>query len=203
VSRVGGPVSTLRWRTIGRRLGGSHVQSVLAAALILAAPASSAPPSEAPFLPVATIQDLMLNQVDPSADLLWASVSTVITAAGTDEKQPRTAAEWLTVRQYAVTLIEAGNLLLIPRRQVAERGKKTDDSDIPGIESPEHMQRAIDTNPAAFRKAALALRTAGVKVLTAIDARNPEALTEAGGDLDAACEACHLRYWYPHSPRPP
>jgi hypothetical protein len=180
------------------------VSSMLATALIiLATPASSAPPSDAPFLPVASIQDLMLNQVDPSADLLWASVSTVITGAGTEEKQPRTVAEWLTVRHYAVTLIEAANLLLIPRRQVAERGKKTDDADIPGIETPEHMQQSIDTNPAAFRKAALALRTAGVKALAAIDARNPEALTQAGGDLDAACEACHLKYWYPHSPRPP
>jgi hypothetical protein len=145
----------------------------------------------------------MINQVDPSADLLWASVSTVITAAGAEEKQPRTAAQWLTVRQYAVTLIEAGNLLLISPRQVAERGKKTDDADIPGIENPEHMQRAIDTNPAAFRQAALALRTAGVKALAAIDARSAQALTEAGGDIDAACEACHLRYWYPHSSRPP
>jgi len=154
-------------------------------------------------VPVATIQDLMLNQVDPSADLLWASVSTVISSAGTEEKQPRTPAEWLTVRQYAVTLIEAGNLLLIPHRQVAQSGKKTDDADIPGIESPEHMQRAIDANPAHFRNAALALRAAAVKALAAIDAKNPEALTEAGGDLDAACEACHLRYWYPHSPRPP
>jgi hypothetical protein len=145
----------------------------------------------------------MLYQVDPSADLLWASVSTVITAAGTEEKQPRTPAEWLTVRNYAVTLIEAGNLLLIQHRQVAERGKKTDDADIPGIETPEHMQRTIDSDPAAFRKAALALRTAAVKALAAVDVKNPEALTEAGGDLDAACEACHLRYWYPHSPRPP
>jgi hypothetical protein len=177
---------------------------MLATALILLATSvSSAPPSEAPYLPIASIQDLMLNQVDPSADLLWASVSTVITATGTAEKQPRTPAEWLTVRHYAVTLIEAANLLLTPRRQVAETGKKTDDADIAGIETPEHMQRAIDTDPAAYRKAALALRTAAVKALTAIDARNPEALTEAGGDLDAACEACHLKYWYPHSPRPP
>jgi len=177
---------------------------MLATALIvLAIPAASAAPSEAPFLPVASIQDLMLNQVDPSADLLWASVSSVITAIGTEEKQPRTPAEWLTVRHYAVTLIEAGNLLLIPHRQVVERGRKTDDADIPGLETPEHMQRAIDTDPAAFRTAVLALRTAARKALAAIDARNPEALTEAGGDLDAACEACHLKYWYPHSPRPP
>jgi hypothetical protein len=192
-------------RPISKRLDGLLGQSVLiAAALItLAPPALSAPPSAPPFLPVATIQELMLSQIDPSADLLWASVSTVITAAGAEEKQPRTAAQWLTVRQSALALIEASNLLLIPRRHVAETGTKTADADIAGIECPQHMQRAIDTNPAAFRKAVLALRTAGAKALTAIDTRNPEALSEAGGDLDAACEACHFRYWYPHSPRPP
>ena len=27
--------------------------------------------------------------------------------------------------------------------------------------------------------------------------RNPNGLLAAGGDLDEACEACHLEYWYP------
>jgi hypothetical protein len=175
---------------------------VMAVPAVPAVSAGSVPSTEAKFVPVATIQDLMLTQVDPSADALWASVSTTITAAGAQEKRPRTPGEWRAVRRLAVSLIEAGNLLLMAPRQVAERGSKTDDANVPGIESPQRMQRAIDADPAAFRQAALALRTASLKALSAIDEKDPEALTEAGGDLDAACEACHLRYWYPHSPLP-
>jgi hypothetical protein len=149
-----------------------------------------------------TIQEIMASQVDPAADLLWASVSTVITAAGAQEKRPRTAAQWLIVRHSAVSLIKASNLLLTGRRRVSQNGRSTDDADVPGIESPQAMQRAIDADPAAFGQAAIALRAAGIKALRAIEARDPDALTEAGGDLDEACEACHVRYWYPRSPRP-
>jgi hypothetical protein len=152
---------------------------------------------------VATIQDLMAALVDPSADSLWAAVSATTTATGTEEKQPRTDAEWLAVRHEALLLIEAANLLLTPGRRVADPGHKTEDADIPGIETPAHIARAIAADPARFVAAVRGLRTAGIAALSAVDARDPVALTAAGGQLDAACEACHLRYWYPHSPRPP
>jgi hypothetical protein len=154
------------------------------------------------LVPVASIQELMATQVDPSADLLWASVSTVISSAGTEEKQPRTDAEWRTVRRYAVTLIEGANLLAVPDRRVAQANEETEDSKVPGIERPENIQKAILTDPASFTRAAFKLRDAGLHALAAIDERNAQGLIEAGGDLDSACEACHLKYWYPHSPRP-
>jgi hypothetical protein len=152
--------------------------------------------------PDATIQELMATRIDPAADALWASVSTVITAAGVQEKQPHTEAEWQTVRRHAVTLIEGANLLATPARRVAVPGGTTEDSAIPGIERPESIQRAIDADRASFVRAAMRLRDAGIVALRAVDRRNPQRLIEAGGDLDAACEACHLKYWYPHSPRP-
>jgi len=34
--------------------------------------------------------------------------------------------------------------------------------------------------------------------LKAIDARNAEELSNAGGEIDAACESCHLTFWYPN-----
>jgi hypothetical protein len=33
--------------------------------------------------------------------------------------------------------------------------------------------------------------------LAAIDARDVPRLGQAGSALDAACESCHLTYWYP------
>jgi hypothetical protein len=160
---------------------------------------SAAPPEPARE---ASVQELMRTRIDPSADALWASVGTIITAGGVQEKQPRTEAEWQTVRRYAVALIEGANLLALPPHRVTMPGKTTEDSAIPGIETPENIQKAIDIDRASFASAAVRLRAAGTALLTAIDHRNPQRLFEAGGDLDAACEACHLKYWYPHSPRP-
>jgi hypothetical protein len=152
--------------------------------------------------PGATIQELMASTVDPSADALWASVSTTIAAAGTDEKQPHTDADWHAARRVALNLIESANLLALPKQRVAPAGRKTEDSSVPGIERPENIQRAIDQDPESFSRAALRLRDAGLNALAAIDQKSAQALVTAGGDLDAACEACHLKYWYPHSPRP-
>jgi cytochrome c556 len=41
------------------------------------------------------------------------------------------------------------------------------------------------------------LRDASLQALSAIDSKNATALLEAGGTIDAACEACHMTFWYP------
>jgi hypothetical protein len=45
--------------------------------------------------------------VDPGADVLWESVATTISAAGTEELQPRTDDDWKNVHRNAVILVEA------------------------------------------------------------------------------------------------
>jgi len=77
-----------------------------------------------------------------------------------------------------------------------------EDADVPGISTPEEIQKAIDGDRPSFTKFVHALNAAGVKALTAIDAKNAESLVEAGDAMDKACENCHLKYWYPNSPRP-
>jgi len=42
------------------------------------------------------------------------------------------------------------------------------------------------------------LQDTGVAALKAIDAKDTEALSSAGGDIDMACETCHTKYWYPN-----
>jgi hypothetical protein len=48
-------------------------------------PIEGALPSQPPFLPTATIQDLMDSEIDPAADFIWGSVGTIVTAAGVEE----------------------------------------------------------------------------------------------------------------------
>ena len=42
-----------------------------------------------------------------------------------------------------------------------------------------------------------ALRNAAKEVLDVAERRDVKALFEASADVDMACEACHLEYWYP------
>jgi hypothetical protein len=156
----------------------------------------SAPPAAAiapPFLPKASIRELMDAEVDPSADALWDSVVITITAAGEQDHQPRTDEEWKAVRRSAIRLIESTNLLVMDGRRLAPAGA----APVPGEPSTEVLQQRLDANRAAFDGFAQALRNVGLKALDAIDAKDANRLLEVGGEIDEACEACHLVYWYP------
>src|SRR5437879_4321010 len=76
-----------------------------------------------PLQPIATIKDLMDGTVDPSADVVWDSVETVTNAAGTEDKRPRTEQEWKEVRNNAIRVIEAANLIIMDGRRVARSGE--------------------------------------------------------------------------------
>lgn len=145
----------------------------------------------------------MQAQLEPAAEIVWEAVSTTITAAGTEDKQPRTPQEWQALRHQAVTLIEAANLLMIPHRAIAAAGGALEDAHVEGIFTPADIQQAIAADQAAFNAQAQQLHDAGTQVLAAIEAKDVAALVRAGGHLDEACESCHLRYWYPNAPVPP
>ena len=167
------------------------------AALLVAACNSTPPPAETPLRVTATIKDIMDSEVDPNADILWESVATIVSAAGTEERRPKTDEDWKKVRRSAITLVEATNLLLMPGRHVALAGEKSEN---PGIElEPEQMEKLMKEDPASFVKLAHALHDAAMVALKAIDGKNAEGLLDAGETIDTACENCHLKYWYPLS----
>ena len=162
-------------------------------------------PQQPEYAPTATIKDIMLSIIDPSADVVWQAVATVITANGTEEIVeeifPRTDEEWTNVRHGAITLIEAANLLMIPGRRVARPGEK---SEFPGVElDPEEMDVLINEGREAWNSRATALHDATLAALQAIDAQDAETLLDVGGGIEDTCEGCHSQYWYPNQPLPP
>lgn len=169
------------------------------AVLSLAACSASQAPETALQQP-ASIQDIMDAHVDPAADAIWASVATVGTKDGTEERQPRSDEEWLALRRHAIVLVEAGNLLVMPGRKVSHGYVA---SEGPGVLDSTQVQTRIEVDHAGFVRYAAGLQNAGLEVLAAIDARNAERLLQAGGKLDNACESCHQAYWYPLQKLPP
>jgi hypothetical protein len=159
-----------------------------------APPAPAAPQPE--YMPTATIKDLMLSVIDPSADVVWLSVTTVVDDKGMLETKPVSDEDWTKVRHGAVTLMEAANLLMIPGRRVARPGEK---SETPGVElEPEEMDALIAKDRAAWNTRAKALHDVVASVLQAIDAKDAEKVFELGEQIEIACETCHKQYWYPN-----
>jgi hypothetical protein len=155
--------------------------------------------SESPYKITATVQDIMDAQVDPAADEIWNSVASIVTANGVEEKQPRTDEEWEALKLKAFLVIEGGNLLAMPGRRVAPEGAPLDPAELAG-ETAEDIQKAMETNRAAWVSLSQGLHDAGLEVMAAIEAKSPQQLIEAGEKLDTACENCHMTFWYPNAP---
>jgi hypothetical protein len=137
----------------------------------------------------------MSAMVMPSANDLWNAVSSSVTAKGIEEKAPKTEQEWNDVRGKAITIIEASDLILIPGRRVAPAGAVNKE---PSVNlSPEQIEKRIAEDPASWAKFAHAMHDSVLPALKAIDAKNAMALSDAGADIDQACENCHLKFYYP------
>lgn len=130
-----------------------------------AANADAAPPP--PYHMVASVKDLMNWVIEPNADVLWDSVGTIMTEAGTEERQPQTEEEWEAVRNAAAAVAESGNLLMMDGRAF-DRGE--------------------------WMKASRAMIDAAVTALQAAEAKDVPALFDAGAVVYESCTACHTKY---------
>ena len=152
--------------------------------------------------PTATVEELMRSMIDPAADAVWDAVVIEATADGIVETRPETEGDWLRLRRHAVTLAEASNLLLIEGRRIAAPESR---SELPGIDlHPDAIQKLVEEDWEGWVEVTKGLRATSGVVLDAVEARNVDALLEAGTELDLACENCHALYWYPGyaDPRP-
>ena len=109
------------------------------------------------FQPVGTVRQIMLGIVAPTSDVIFK----IPNQAPKDEK------EWATVQNSALTLAEAGNLLLMP-------GRAKDNGD--------------------WTKFSKALITQGSKAFKAANAKDAKPLEDIGNDIDDVCETCHAKY---------
>ena len=64
------------------------------------------------------------------------------------------------------------------------------------------IQALIDRQRPSFVAHAQILHAAAMEAVHAIDAHNLDGISEAGGAIDAACESCHLQFWYPNQQIP-
>ncbi|GFE83394.1 hypothetical protein GCM10011487_53940 [Steroidobacter agaridevorans] len=123
-------------------------------------------------------RQLMNWMIDPSSKVVFGAVATIITEQGEQNVQPHTDEEWNRVRNNAVMVLEAGNLLMLEGRA-----------------RPSSVQDVADWNAKA-RAMSAAARTA----IEATDVKDPEALFAASGDIYQTCTDCHEKYIFTAPP---
>ena len=178
----------------------SRVWSPLLAAGCLGLVASSGESSAAEadttgFIPDITIAEIMESIVMPTAQAIWDAVGVDVTAQGPIETKPETEEQWAALRAAAVTLAEATNALVIPGRHAAPPGTESENPD--AELAPAEIEALLAKERPAWVAHAAVLHATAMQAIGAIDARNIDAISEAGGAIDEACESCHLQFWYP------
>ena len=109
----------------------------------------------------------MANVMDPTADVVWGSVGTIMTKEGTFEKAPQTDDEWNNVKAHAIMLVEGGNLLMLPARSGGNQ---------------EWVQMAQD------------LITQSKRMITAAEKHDKTAVFDVGADIYDRCVNCHKKF---------
>jgi hypothetical protein len=147
--------------------------------------------------PVVSVKELMANMIDPIADNIFDAVWWDVTSKGVVEYRPRTDEDWEKVKTGAVTLAEGIYLLKVPR-PFAPAGDMNNSLGLhPPELSPTQIKEKLDRDPALWTAKIEALRNVALEVLEVVKKKDVDGLFPAGGDLDEACEGCHLEYWYP------
>ena len=137
------------------------------ALLLVAGACVPASDQESDFVLVSDVQQLMVNVVEPAAEVYWDAVGTIVDAEGVHEMYPTTEEEWMAVVSAAVTLTESGNLLMMEGR-------------------------ALDQG--AWITMSQAMISMGERAIEAAAARNLEAMFDTGAEVYYTCTNCHATY---------
>ena len=109
------------------------------------------------FRRVGTISELMVDIIYPLSDEFFYIM----------REPPDTEYEWTLLRRSALTLAEAGNLLMMPGRAIPEEDWTA------------HAKRLVEV---------------GTRAYEATRANDLEAIVALSPDLEASCRACHEQY---------
>ncbi len=145
----------------------TKIGMILAVGLMTGSCAADAPTGP-PFRTDMSVQMLMANLVDPAADLVWDAVGTIIDVDGENHWEPETEEEWLTVRYGAMSLIEAGNLLIMDTR-------------------------ARDQDQ--WMRLSEGMMDAATQMFQAAQSEDADLVFDLGEVVYNTCNNCHMLYW--------
>jgi hypothetical protein len=195
-------VTGRRIRSLFVAFTGLFSLSIIAATCSSSKRSASASPPEAAQVwgdlkPVVSVKELMRDLLDPLADNIFNSVSTVVSKDGVVEIAPKTDEDWEKVRIGAVAMAEGAYLLKI-RRPFAPPGDLNNSTGPDAVElSPAQIMAKVEKDPVEWNARIEALRNVGLEVLDIVKRKDANELWDAGDNLDKACEGCHRSYWYP------
>lgn len=144
-----------------------------------------------PANPQTTLKDLMAVVITDTTNVLW-NAALLDPPAGSDKPVP-TEDQWQEFRSNALKLQDIPALLLTPELPIAPAGTPASEGSL----APDAVAKLRKDNWAAWQAQVQVLQTGAQAALKAIDAKNFDAMLEAGDSMYPVCESCHQQFWYP------
>ena len=168
----------------------TSIPALGAFALVAACATTAAPPFGA-----FDVRAAMQQQVNPAMLSIWEVTNNAMDDAGGIDAAQMDAAKWKQIAEAADRLAASGKAMAEATAYVAASSDNASVGE--GEVSMADVQRYLDSDPHEFGQLAAAFSGHSEKLTEA--ARNHDAA--ATGDLvtqmDAVCESCHARFWYP------
>ena len=162
-------------------------------------PAASAQPALwGDMKPIVSVKELMNYMIDPASDYVFDSIAIETTKKGTVEHVPKTDEDWEKLRIGAVMMGEGVYLLKVPRPFAPPGDENNSTGPDPEELSPAQITAKVQADPVQWNARIEALRNVSLQVLQIVEKKNTQELWDASDNLDAACESCHVNYWYPN-----
>jgi hypothetical protein len=117
--------------------------------------------------PVATVKQIMVGITNPAAYVVYEAVGTKSGPKGVEEIAPQTDEDWAKVESAAAAVVESGNLILTGNR---------------AIDKGDWVKMTHD------------MMDKGKLAMAAAKAKDKEKIVDTGGELNATCDNCHMRY---------
>ena len=147
--------------------------------------------------PIVSVKELMRDMIDPASDYVFDAIGGVDNKKGSLETAPKTEADWDRIRVGGVMLAEGAYLLKVPRPFAPPGDENNSTGPDPEELSPAQIKAKLEHDPVLWNAKIEALRNVGLQVLDIVKRKDTKELWDAADNLDQACEACHLEYWYP------
>ena len=113
------------------------------------------------------LNEFMPHVMQYAGDGIWKRQGYVIDKDGEHSLFPKNDDDWLEAESAALALAEMTNVLLIPGRRVPDP---------------------------KWDEAVLKVRSVALKAAAAAEKKDPDAWFAAGGELDEACDVCHVQF---------
>lgn len=170
------------------------IPALLAAAML--AGCQTTPPAPAVAVKVVDTREAMVAGINPAAIAIWDITNAAMDDSGEFDAALVDDAAWADIAEAAKSL-EFYSHLMAQADELRAGGPEITGNEVPpGVATREEIQAMIDSDPAGYRAMSTAMGMQATALAAAAQAHDGAAVSDLVNRMDAACQTCHVRYWY-------